>query len=157
MKDPFVILGLRRSATADEVKSAYRDAVKRAHPDGGGTTEAFIEVQEAYKALTSRPEDPSKKFWARWQKLPWDFDCHVGTDFAWTAPNELMGTIRVPPELLENGGTVRITLYAEPGGRNLYADVVQKTFTFAFDPSGSDRVIVQLGTRMRIIIDVEGE
>jgi len=44
----FAELGLGRGATLDEVKSAYRDRVKRVHPDHGGDEEEFKRVREAY-------------------------------------------------------------------------------------------------------------
>jgi hypothetical protein len=41
-------LELSRSATADEVRDAYRDRVKRVHPDHGGSEAEFKRLQEAY-------------------------------------------------------------------------------------------------------------
>ncbi|WP_375137139.1 J domain-containing protein [Halostella litorea] len=48
----FDTLGLPPDATADDVKSAYRDRVKDVHPDHGGDEESFRRVREAY-ALAS--------------------------------------------------------------------------------------------------------
>jgi curved DNA-binding protein CbpA len=47
----YEILGVGRSATADEIRAAYRRAAKRAHPDQGGSSQAFILVQEALDRL----------------------------------------------------------------------------------------------------------
>jgi hypothetical protein len=47
-RQAFAELGLRETATADEVKSAYRSRVKQVHPDHGGDEEAFKRVREAY-------------------------------------------------------------------------------------------------------------
>ena len=44
-------LGVSRTATAEEIKAAYRKLVKRSHPDGGGTGGLFKTVQEAYEVL----------------------------------------------------------------------------------------------------------
>ncbi|NHN42356.1 J domain-containing protein [Halorubellus sp. JP-L1] len=44
----FDALGLQPSADAEAVRSAYRDRVKEAHPDHGGTEESFRRVREAY-------------------------------------------------------------------------------------------------------------
>ena len=44
----FAELGLRRTATLPEVKSAYRERVKQVHPDHGGDEEEFKRVREAY-------------------------------------------------------------------------------------------------------------
>ena len=45
------VLRLQAGATRDEVKAAYRAAVKRTHPDAGGTAGAFIEVKRAFDSL----------------------------------------------------------------------------------------------------------
>ncbi|WP_101296321.1 J domain-containing protein [Halegenticoccus soli] len=44
----FERLGLPSSASADEVKAAYRSRVKDAHPDHGGDREEFRRLREAY-------------------------------------------------------------------------------------------------------------
>jgi len=41
-------LDLSRDATAEEVRDAYRDRVKRVHPDNGGSEAEFKRLQEAY-------------------------------------------------------------------------------------------------------------
>jgi hypothetical protein len=41
-------LGLDQRASEDEVRSAYRSRVKKAHPDRGGTEAEFKELREAY-------------------------------------------------------------------------------------------------------------
>lgn len=46
----FLALGLDRiPATIDEVHTAWKAVVKRAHPDGGGTAEGFRAAQLAYQ------------------------------------------------------------------------------------------------------------
>jgi DnaJ-class molecular chaperone len=51
-KSYFVILGVSPSATADEIKSAYRRLAKEFHPDRcTGGIETFREIQEAYSVL----------------------------------------------------------------------------------------------------------
>jgi len=48
----FVILGVSPSATADEIKSAYRRLPNEFHPDHyTGGNETFREIQEAYSVL----------------------------------------------------------------------------------------------------------
>jgi DnaJ-class molecular chaperone len=48
--DPcFIALGVAPECSEDELKAAYRKAVKASHPDHGGNSEAFINVQNAYE------------------------------------------------------------------------------------------------------------
>jgi curved DNA-binding protein CbpA len=60
--DPFALLGLTRSAGADEIRAAYRRAAKTAHPDKGGSSEAFRRIQMAADLLLSelQTRDPSE-------------------------------------------------------------------------------------------------
>lgn len=51
MKDYYQILGVTRSATADEIKGAYRRLASQHHPDKGGDKERFQEIQKAYAVL----------------------------------------------------------------------------------------------------------
>jgi len=48
---PFSVFGLERSASQEDMKRAYRDAVRATHPDktGDDTEDKFREVQEAYE------------------------------------------------------------------------------------------------------------
>jgi len=51
-KSYFAILGVSSTATADEIRSAYRRLAKEFHPDHyGGGGETFQEIQEAYAVL----------------------------------------------------------------------------------------------------------
>ena len=43
------MLNLSWPCTEAEVKRAYRRSVKSAHPDGGGSQEMFLALQEAYE------------------------------------------------------------------------------------------------------------
>lgn len=56
-QDPYSILGVSRSATADEIKRAYRRLASQHHPDKGGDTQRFQEIQTAYDVLS----DPQRR------------------------------------------------------------------------------------------------
>ncbi len=59
-KDPYEVLGVNKSSSADEIKSAYRKLARKYHPDLNkepGAEEKFKEIQEAYDILS----DPDKK------------------------------------------------------------------------------------------------
>ena len=53
--DLYAALGVGRSATAAEIKSAYKKAAVKHHPDKGGDEAAFRRVARAYEVL-SDPE-----------------------------------------------------------------------------------------------------
>jgi hypothetical protein len=50
----FAILGIPATASAREVKRAYRRKVKQVHPDHGGDREEFERLREAYAAAKQR-------------------------------------------------------------------------------------------------------
>ncbi|MBI4262029.1 molecular chaperone DnaJ [Candidatus Uhrbacteria bacterium] len=52
-KDYYKILGISKSASADEIKRAFRKLANEHHPDrGNGNAEKFKEVNEAYQVLS---------------------------------------------------------------------------------------------------------
>jgi len=61
VKDPYTTLGVKKNASEEEVKKAYRKLARKYHPDtnpdDGTAEERFKEVQQAYSILS----DPKKK------------------------------------------------------------------------------------------------
>ncbi|PKQ10359.1 MAG: molecular chaperone DnaJ [Actinobacteria bacterium HGW-Actinobacteria-9] len=51
-KDYYDILGVKRDASADEIKKAFRRLARKHHPDTGGSEEKFKELNEAYEILS---------------------------------------------------------------------------------------------------------
>lgn len=49
--DPYVVLGLQKGASIDEIRQAFREKTKKYHPDLGGDEWIFFQVQEAYRML----------------------------------------------------------------------------------------------------------
>ena len=60
-RDPYQVLGVQRTASADEIKKAHRKLVRQYHPDrnpgDAKAEERFKEVQQAYDLLS----DPEKR------------------------------------------------------------------------------------------------
>jgi len=56
-RDYYEILGVKKDASADEIKKAFRRAAIEHHPDRGGDEAKFKEINEAYEVL----KDPSKR------------------------------------------------------------------------------------------------
>jgi curved DNA-binding protein CbpA len=59
-RDPYVVLGVGRRASPDEISRAYRRAAWETHPDGGGSgagAERFQAVSDAYEVL----RDPGRR------------------------------------------------------------------------------------------------
>lgn len=54
-KSYYDILGVKKSASADEIKKAFRKLAQKHHPDAGGDEETFKQINEAYEVL-SNPE-----------------------------------------------------------------------------------------------------
>jgi DnaJ-class molecular chaperone len=57
MSTHYETLGLTESATQDDIKKAYRSLASKNHPDKGGDTAKFQEIQSAYAAI----ETPEKR------------------------------------------------------------------------------------------------
>lgn len=46
------ILGVKKDASADEIKKAFRKLARKHHPDAGGSEDKFKELNEAYEVLS---------------------------------------------------------------------------------------------------------
>lgn len=58
-RDPYIVLGVTRQASGEEIARAYRRAARASHPDsaGAGSTERFRVVSDAYDQL----RDPRRR------------------------------------------------------------------------------------------------
>ncbi len=153
-KDYYELLGVKRNASEQEIKQAYRRLARQYHPDvnqGDKSTEAkFKEINEAYEVLSSK--ENRKKYdkygdqWryaeqleqARRQQTPrWDFG-DVGGTASFQFGGEDLGSLF--DDLLFGGGRARTyTQRTRPTrGRNLETPV-EVTLEEAFH--GTSRTI----------------
>lgn len=84
--DYYSTLGLKRGASEEEIKKAYRSMAMRYHPDRGGDEHKFKEIEEAYRFLSDPQKkniidmggDPSKQQSGFHNQGPFEF--HFGSD-----------------------------------------------------------------------------
>ncbi|MFC7214557.1 J domain-containing protein [Saliphagus sp. GCM10025334] len=50
---PYAVLEVAPAADSDEIRDAFRERIKEAHPDKGGSESEFKRVQNAYQTLTN--------------------------------------------------------------------------------------------------------
>ncbi len=51
-KDYYDILGVKKDASEDDIKKAFRRLARKHHPDAGGSEDKFKEINEAYEVLS---------------------------------------------------------------------------------------------------------
>ena len=89
MDDLYAVLGVSKTATADEIKKAYRDAAFRYHPDRNGgdaaAEEKFKQINAAYAVLS----DPAKRR---------DYDLYGSTGQQTRSTNQQSGQGNQGPE-----------------------------------------------------------
>ncbi len=77
--DHYAVLGVAKNATPEEIKKAYRKLASQHHPDKGGDTNKFQEIQTAYDTL-SDPQKRSMYDNPQPQGFPGGFSFHMGPD-----------------------------------------------------------------------------
>ncbi len=77
--DLYAVLGVTKNATPDEIKKAYRKLASQHHPDKGGDTAKFQQVQEAY-AVLSDAEKRAQYDSPRPQGVQWNMNGAPGVD-----------------------------------------------------------------------------
>ena len=97
----YIVLGIDRGADPTQIKHAYRNAIKRYHPDmacGDHTSHKFIEAREAYELLS----DIDKR-----RAYDTELDKHdipvriVASEEAITPPSSLWNEIRAQRSILD--------------------------------------------------------
>jgi curved DNA-binding protein CbpA len=77
MPDPYRILGVRRGASDDEIRKAYRKKAKAYHPDTvpagrrAAMHERFLQLQEAYLVLSDPVRRKALDLELQARRRPW--------------------------------------------------------------------------------------
>jgi len=79
VKDYYQILSIARTATASDIKQAFRRLASQHHPDRGGDTARFQEIQEAYAVLgdperRAEYDNPRQRLHINTNPAGFDFD-----------------------------------------------------------------------------------
>lgn len=113
MTDLYEILGVRRNATADTIKKAYRKRSRDHHPDRGGDADAFRALQTAYEVLS----DPVRR---KTYDETGAFDPNAGVDH--DLPVVIQFLHNGLMEVLQNYEQMRV----EPEKRDLIKDMIDR-------------------------------
>jgi DnaJ-class molecular chaperone len=115
--DYYKVLGVSKTATQDEIKKAYRKLAMEHHPDRGGDTIRFAEINEAYETL----KDTTKRAEYDQPKQEYNFNSTNMDDIL----NAFFGTMRGYPNVRKNRDIkIAITLDLEEvvTGKDLIAN-----------------------------------
>jgi curved DNA-binding protein len=157
VKDYYKTLGVDRTATPEQIKQAYRRLASQHHPDKGGDTAQFQEIQEAYATLS---DDAKRSMYDRGGN-PNQAHFHSGPGFDFDAifnifGADLRGQRRTSPRLelwigledVATGGSRTVSLQVNGAVSNVEINIppgIQNGDTVRYPglaPGGQDLIIV---------------
>jgi molecular chaperone DnaJ len=131
-KDYYKILGVSRSASAEEIKRAFHQLAHKYHPHKGGDAKKFKEINEAYQILSNK----EKK--AQYDQFGRVFEGGAAGP-EWARGNPFQG---------EAG--------FDFGGQD-FSDIFEDFFDFGFGPSRSRKRDLKKGKDIRIDLELSLE
>jgi len=109
MSNYYDVLGISKTATADEIKRAYRRLASQHHPDKGGDTTKFQEIEAAYRTLSDAEKraryDNPNPFFGQNPNSGWQ---QTGTPFNFGDIFEMFGT-----QFSQTRGHARISIWVK--------------------------------------------
>jgi len=178
-KDPYAILGVKREATQDEIRAAYRQLAKKLHPDlnpgDKGAEEKFKEVAAAYDLLgdadkrarfdrgeidASGAERPRERYYR-------DFHTANAGEHAYSAAGgfeDLMGNEDILSKILGRGrgeGRMRVRIRGQDVHYRLTVDFLEAvngaTKRITMPEGGTLDVVIPAGTHDGQILRLRGK
>ena len=178
-KDPYAILGVKREATQDEIRAAYRQLAKKLHPDlnpgDKGAEEKFKEVAGAYDLLgdsdkrarfdrgeidASGAERPRERYYR-------DFHTANAGEHAYSAAGgfeDLMGNEDILSKILGRGrgeGRMRVRIRGQDVHYRLPVDFLEAvngaTKRITMPEGGTLDVVIPAGTHDGQILRLRGK
>jgi hypothetical protein len=131
------VLGLRLPVTVEDVKQAYLDKAKTAHPDRGGDPKEFIRLQEAFERATeyARFKQGRMKWLSGWVE-------------------QYAEQQRMIDRVKELGGKVEIESvdWLAKSIGNDFATVLERIIALVFEgPAINDAVLKEIGEAYRVL------
>lgn len=157
MADHYSTLGVAKNATADEIKKAFRKLASQHHPDKGGDTAKFQEIQAAYDTL-SDPEkrqqydNPAPQGFHQYGGMPPGFEDMMSQMFGGGSPfGDIFGRRPQPVRNRTLNLQTQVTLEEAFTGKDLIANVTL--------PSGRDQLLevkIPAGVRDGTVLRLSG-
>lgn len=156
MPDYYSILGVTRDAAEDEIKQAYRRLANKHHPDKGGNTQKFQELEEAYRVLGNAEQrraydNPTQFDHQTFGGSSFDFksvfDMFQDRGFAHPRRNHVRISLWISLRDVAAGGTRTVSLGTGPGGTAVQIEIPlgindSDNVQYAgLGPGGSDLVV----------------
>lgn len=138
MDEYYTILGVDKNSTQDEIKKAYRRLAAQHHPDRGGDTKKFQEIQVAYDTLGD-PEkrraydNPPQQNFQQFGGMPPGFEEFFSQAFGNSPFGDIFGGRRTQPRNRTLNLNTQISLEDAFNGKDLIATIRL--------PSGRDQVL----------------